>query len=71
MALRLSCLIFGSGEDADPPIRTGRAAARVLWRDDPVVRVFGFFVAEALWTLIQVSEPFFLKVICKAALLEL
>jgi hypothetical protein len=26
---------------------------------------------EALWTLIQVSEPFFLKVIYKAALLEL
>jgi hypothetical protein len=38
--LRLRCLIFGSGEDADPPIGTGRAAARILWWDDPVVGVF-------------------------------
>ena len=29
VALRLPCLIFGSGEDADPPIGTGRAAARI------------------------------------------
>ena len=29
VALRLSCLIFGSGEAADPPIVTGRAAARI------------------------------------------
>ena len=40
VALRLPCLIFGSGEDDDPPIGTGRAAARILRRDDPVVCVF-------------------------------
>ena len=46
VALRFPCFIFGSGEDADPPIGTGRAAARILRRDDPVVCVFDLVPKE-------------------------
>jgi len=46
VALRFPCLIFGSGEDDDPPIGTGCAAARILRRDDPVVCVFDLVPKE-------------------------